>query len=199
MTILTKRVRGRIVTARLNDWPRVMPNLHRSTPAGAGFGASRFSSPSQAFKVLYAADSFPTAFAEGVVRDRFEGKIRRYLYRPHLEALCVTAISSSRELTLLDLTGAATYELGVDTDTNHARKHQPGQAFSEELYAGIPDVDGILFDSRLTKGRCVAIYDRALPLLSGTPPIALLQAAQLAVELKRLDIIVRRARGLAAA
>ena len=199
MTIPAKKLRERIIAARVSDWPRVMASLHRATPAGAGFGASRFSSPTHAFRVLYAADSFPTAFAEGVVRDRFEGKSRRYLYRPHLEALCVTAISSSRELRLLDLSGAAAYELGIDTDANYARAHHAGQALSEALYADMPDVDGILFNSRLTKGSCVAIYDRALTDLSGTPPIALLQAAQLAVEIKRLDIVVRRARGLGAA
>lgn len=196
MTVTARKLRERIIAARLSDWPRVMPSLHRATPAGAGFGASRFSSTSRAFRVLYAADNFATAFAEGVVRDRFEGKSRRYLYRPHLESLCVTAISSSRELQLLDLSGAAAYELGIDTDANHARAHRAGQEFSEALHADLPEVDGILFNSRLTKGRCVAIYDRVLTDLSGTPPIALLQAAQLAVEIKRLDIIVRRARGL---
>ena len=41
-------------------------------PLGVGFGASRFSSPSKAFRVLYAAENFPTAFAEAVVRDRYE-------------------------------------------------------------------------------------------------------------------------------
>ncbi len=43
--------------------------------------------------MLYAADNFSTAFAEAVVRDRFEGKSRRYLYRPHLEQVCLTAIA----------------------------------------------------------------------------------------------------------
>lgn len=81
--------------------------LHRATPTGAGFGSSRYSSPTDSFRVLYAADNFSTAFAEAVVRDRFEGKPRRYLYRPHLEQVCLTAISSSRDLTLLDLRGPA--------------------------------------------------------------------------------------------
>lgn len=199
MKLISKRIRERVITARVSDWPRVLPTQHRATPAGAGFGSSRFSSPSQAFKVLYAADDFATAFAEAVVRDRFEGKACRYLYQTALEALCVTAISSSRALTLLDLRCAAAYELGVDTDTNQARKHRPGQAFSEALYVEHADIDGILFDSRLTKGGCIAVYDRALESLSGTPPVALLQAAQLAVEIKRLDIIVRRARGIGTA
>jgi hypothetical protein len=75
-------LRERVIVATLVDWARILPTLHRATPAGAGFGSSRYSSPSNTFKILYAADSFPTAFAEAVVRDRFEGKAKRYLYRP---------------------------------------------------------------------------------------------------------------------
>lgn len=82
------------------------PARHRGQPAGAGYGSSRFSSPSRHFKVLYAGEDFSTAFAEAVVRDRFEGKQHRFLFRPYLDALCVTAISSNRELALVDLTGA---------------------------------------------------------------------------------------------
>ncbi|WGS53428.1 RES family NAD+ phosphorylase [Paraburkholderia sp. D15] len=172
-----------------------MPNQHRSTPTSAGHGSSRFSSPSRTFRVLYAADNFPTAFAETVVRDRFEGKARRFLYRPHLEQLCVTSISSNRKLALLDLRGAAAYETGIDTDANRARGHGSGQALSEAVHANMADVDGILFNSRLTTGDCMAIYDRAFPALSATPPVALIQAKVLSAELDRLGITVRRKRG----
>jgi hypothetical protein len=82
--LVTSKLRERTIAAKLADWPRILPTKHRATPAGAGFGSSRYSSPTDAFRVLYAADNFPTAFAEAVVRDRFEGKSRRYLYRPHL-------------------------------------------------------------------------------------------------------------------
>ena len=129
------------------------------------------------------------------MRDRFEGKARRYLYRPHLEQLCITGISSSRELTLLDLTGAGTYELGINTDASRARAHLSGQALAEAVHLEMTDVDGILFDSRLTTGGCVAIFDRAFSTLSSTPPIALVQSALLPAELTRLNITVRRRRG----
>lgn len=98
---------------------------------------------------------------------------------------------------LLDLSGAGSYELGIDTDTSRARDHLSGQAFSEVVHAHMPDIDGILFDSRLTAGACVAIYDRAHSTLSSTPPIALVQSALLPAELTRLDITVRRKRGVA--
>jgi hypothetical protein len=186
-----------VIVARLADWARILPTLHRATPTGAGFGSSRYSSPSNTFKVLYAADGFPTAFAEAVIRDRFEGKAKRYLYRPHLEQACVTAISSNRDLTLLDLRGAGAYELGIDTDASRARNHASGQAFSQAVHAQMPDIDAILFDSRLTSGQCVAVYDRAFPALTGTLPIGLTQSALLAAEIARLKIILRRERGFA--
>lgn len=197
MKLVPSKLRERVIAARLSDWPRILPTKHRATPAGAGLGSSRYSSPSDAFRVLYAADNFPTAFAEAVVRDRFEGKSRRYLYRPHLEQVCLTAVSSSRDLTLLDLRGAAAYELGVDTDASRARDHAVGQAISQAVHDGLADVDGILFDSRLTTGACVAIYDRAFSALSGTVPIGLLQAALLPAEITRLGITLRRKRGYA--
>ncbi len=90
MKLAPSRLRERVIAAQLLDWPRILPTRRRATPAGAGFGSSRFSSPTDAFRVLYAADNFPTAFAEAVVRDRFEGKSRRYLYRLYLEQVCLT-------------------------------------------------------------------------------------------------------------
>lgn len=198
MKIVTSKLRERVFQARIADWPRILPSRHRSTPANAGLGASRLSSPSGAFRVLYAAANFSTAFAEAVVRDRFEGKTRRFLYRPYLEQLCVTSISSSRELALLDLRDSAAYEAGIDTDASRARAHTAGQALSEAVYAEMTDIDGILFNSRLTNADCVAIYDRALSALSGTVPVALLQATLLPAELTRLGITVRRKRGYAA-
>ncbi|MBB3643732.1 RES family NAD+ phosphorylase [Variovorax atrisoli] len=195
MKIVPSKLRERVLEAHIVHWPRIMPSRHRATPASAGFGSSRFSSPAGTFRVLYAADNFPTAFAEAVVRDRFEGKARRFLYQPHLEQLCVTSISSSRELALLDLRGAAVYELGIDTDTSRARAHTSGQALSAMVHAEMLDIDGILFNSRLTTGDCVAIYDRAFSALSGTPPVALIQATLLPAELTRLGITVRQKRG----
>jgi len=197
VTFSEAKLRKRLYPARLDDWVRILPSRHRASPVGAGYGSSRFSSPSDAFKVLYAADNFATAFAEAVVRDRFEGKSRRFLYRPHLDQLCVAAIASGRELVMLDLRGSAAYELGVDTDASRARDHAAGQALSEAVHAAMPDVDAILFDSRLTSGACVAIYERALPTLSANPPIGLMQAALLPAELTRLEITVRRQRGYA--
>lgn len=81
---------------------------------------------------------------------------------------------------------------------NRARAHASGQAPSEAVHVNMTDIEGILFNSRLTTGDCVAIYDRAFSALSGTPPLALLQATQLPAELTRLGITLRLKRGYAA-
>jgi hypothetical protein len=187
------RIAGTTKPVDLADWPRIFQAKHRATPTDTGFGSSRFSSRSKSFRVLYAADAFLTAFAEAVVRDRFQGKARRYLSQPELEGLVATEISTTRPLQLVDLRGAAAYELGINTDARGARDHTAGQTFAEDIHTHT-NVDGILFDSRLTAANCVAIFDRAFPLLVATPAVDLLSVAALPVEISRLGIIVRRRR-----
>lgn len=194
MRISLKRLEPRITTGPLSLWPRIIPARHASTPASAGPGSSRFSSLSNSFTVLYAAEDFGTAFAEAVVRDRFEDKKIRFLYRPHIEALRVTDISSTSDLTLLDLTKGGTFELGLDTNITRQRKHKLGQTFSEALH-NKTHLDGIIFDSRLTGSRCIAIYNRAFTRISGSPAIEMVNLAAFYNEVRRLKIIVRRQYG----
>lgn len=194
MSLDLRRIAARTRDVSLNAWPRIIPAEHARTPTGAGFGSSRFSSPSHAFRTLYAGDSFSVAFAEAVVRDRYVGLKRRYLYRPMLEALVVTEIATKSPLAILDFTGSAAYELGVNTDAKGARDHTAGQSFAEELYA-VTTLDGILFNSRLEGRRCVAIFDRGFAKLMGTVPVDLVAVHSFAGEIARLGITVRRKRG----
>ena len=193
MKLDLRRIEARTGPVDLAGWSRIIPARHRATPVEAAFGTSRFSSPGKRFRVLYAAQGFPTALAEAVIRDRFLGKQRRYLYRPYLESLVATEISTTRSLGLLDLTGSGAYELGVDTDAKGARAHLAGQRFAEMLHERT-SVDGILFTSRLTGEPCTAIFDRGFAKLTATPPVDLLRVAALAEELTRLGIVVRQRR-----
>lgn len=179
----------------MRAWPRVIPAAHRATPASAGFGFSRFSSPSKAYRVLYAAETFETAFAEAVIRDRYVGKSRKYLYRPYLEGLLVTEIGSTARLALLDFTGEAAHELGVDTDAKGARSHERGQEFAESLHAQTP-LDGLIFDSRLTGRKCVALFDRTFGSLTAAKPVEIMDLANFWQEIRRRKIVIRRKRGI---
>ena len=49
--IVTSKLRAQVFEARVADWPRILPSRHRSTPANAGFGSSRFSSPSLGVRI----------------------------------------------------------------------------------------------------------------------------------------------------
>ena len=60
---------------------------HRATPVGMGHGNTRFSSPTNAYTVLYAAQDLPTALAEKVIRDHFQGKQVRVLLEADLDEL----------------------------------------------------------------------------------------------------------------
>lgn len=198
MKIVTSKLRERVIEARIADWPRILPSRHRSTPANAGFGSSRFSSPSGVFRVLYAADNFPTAFAEAVVRDRFKGKTRRFLYRPHQEQL---------------LCDFDQFEPRTGAARSARRRHLRGwnrygrQPRTHSHFGPSPVRSGARRDDRYRRHRFQlapdhrrlrGVYDRASSALSGTPPVALLQATLLPAELTRLGITVRRKRGYAA-
>jgi hypothetical protein len=170
---------------------RILRTQYAHQPKGVSFGPSRFSSPSGAFRVLYAAQDFRTALAEAVIRDRFVDRQRRYIGRSTLANRSITLIGTTAPLRLLDVRGSAAYTLGVDTNAVRAREHNPGQAFSEWLHAET-NFDGLLYDSRLTTQACVAIYERALSAIDASPAQPLIAHADLVAELRRMNIVVRK-------
>ncbi len=186
-----KHLRPHTIALDISAFPRILRSKRAHLPKELSSGPSRFSSPSGAFRVLYAAQDFPTAFAEAVVRDRFVDRQRRYIGRATLAARSVALISTMASLKVLDARGEAAYALGIDTDAVRARAHDPGQAFSEWLHAET-DFDGLLHDSRLMGRACIAVYERALPKIDASPARPLLAHADLIQELQRMNIIVRK-------
>lgn len=185
----------RTIEIGIRGWPRIIRSKHRAHPTDTGYGSSRFSSPAKTYRVLYAGDSFRTSFAEAVVRDRFVGKTRKYLYEPFLKEKLVTELATSADLRLLDFTGDAAHELGIDTDAKGAKSHEKGQEFGEALYAHTV-LDGLIFDSRMTGRRCIAIFDRAFGNLVPTSPEEMMSLSAFWDEIDRRKIIIRRQRGI---
>jgi hypothetical protein len=140
---------------------RVTPIAHRATPLGTGFGKTRFSSPSDRFKLLYLAEDLATCVAEAIIRDRFEGATARELTAGELAGWGVTEVSSRAPLRLLDIRKSGCFLLGVTTDITGAKAQQEARHFSQAVFDRT-DLDGILYRSRLTRGICVAVYDRAI-------------------------------------
>lgn len=153
------------VSLDVSAFVRILRTKYAHQPKGLSLGPSRFSSPSGIFRVLYAAQDFPTALAEAVVRDRFVGRQRRYIGWSTLAARSVTLIGTTAPLTVLDVRGPAAYMLGLDTNAVRGRTHNSGQAFSEWLHAET-GLDGLLYDSRLTGRPCLVVYERALTKVS---------------------------------
>lgn len=85
MTLDKVILRELAVGIDVTDYLRIVNAAHRATPTGMGFGKTRFASPIDAFKLLYVAQDLPTALAEAVIRDRFQGKHKRELLEEDIE------------------------------------------------------------------------------------------------------------------
>lgn len=186
-----KRLDPHEVSLDVSGFVRILRTKYAHQPKGLSQGPSRFSSPRGVFRVLYAAQDFPTALAEAVVRDRFVGRQRRYIGWSTLAARSVTLVGTTAPLKILDVRGPAAYTLGVDTNAVRGRTHAPGQAFSEWLHAET-GFDGLLYDSRLTGRPCLAVYERALAKIDASPAKPIFAHADLVPELHRMNIFVRK-------
>lgn len=171
---------------------RVMPAAHAATPLGMGFGHTRFSSPDQAFRLVYIARDLATAIAETIVRDRFEGATERVLDYSEIDEWAVAEVTAPSPLLVLDLRTTGLLRLGVSTDAARGKEHREGRQLSATLYESYA-IDGLLYSSRLTSAECLAIYDRAVDTkLVSTPGANLVLHADLVPALKSIDVKVRR-------
>jgi hypothetical protein len=125
---------------------------------------SRFCDGTEGYAVLYAARTFETCIVESLIRDRFVRRTRReiplaaVLMRAHAQI----ATQPNAELLLLDLRDTGCLDIGAPTDAARARHFAAGQALGRSIYTEHPDVDGIIYASRLTGDDCFAVFDRAL-------------------------------------
>jgi hypothetical protein len=187
----SKTVRDLALALRPESYLRIIPAAHMSTPLGMGFGQSRFSSPNQIFRLLYAAYDLATAIAETIVRDRFEGTQDRVLDESEIEDWAVAEVTATDPLILLDLRTTGLLRLGVSTDAARGKKHQEGQRLSETIF-GSYAIDGLLYASRLTAADCIAVYDRAVgPKLVASPAVELVRQADLIPALRSIGVSIR--------
>lgn len=184
-TILRELAVGIDVT----DYLRILEARYRATPTDTGYGKTRFSSPTDSFTVLYAAQDLPTALAEKVVRDRFQGKMQRVLLEADVAELVAASMVALAPLKLLDLRTSGASRLGVPTDAVRGRAQQSGRKFSQQLH-DTTDFDGIAYMSRITNAECVAIYNRAVTakLVPSCPVVDLLRIGDLVPALRSLNV-----------
>ncbi len=156
---------------------RVTPMAHATTPLGAGFGVTRFASPTKTFKVIYIAQDLTTGVAETLVRDRFQGRARRKLLDVEAALWGVTEVSASAPLMLIDLRTTGLVRLGVSTEAARGKAQGQGRKLSQAIYDQT-NTHGMIYISRLTGRTCICVYDRALP--GGLVPTPVVEVTLLA-------------------
>jgi RES domain-containing protein len=167
---------------------RVTPMAHAATPLGAGYGVTRFASPTRAFKVIYLGQDLTTSVAETIVRDRFQGKAQRRLMVSEVDLWGVTEVSATAALVLIDLRTTALVQLGVSTEAARGKAQGQGRKLSQAVYEQT-DADGLLYHSRLTGRTCVCVYERALPgPLVASPVIEVARLAGFVDALRALNV-----------
>jgi len=175
----------------VTNYVRIMARAHAATPLGMGPGRSRFSSPRNRFHLLYLAQDSVTAFAETIVRDRYENTVDRLLLEEELDRYSIAAVRNPHPLFLLDLRNEGASLLGVSTDAVRAKAQAAGRRLSQSLYDQTT-FDGIVYMSRITNRECVAVYDRAVTpsLDADSPAIDLPRLAALPTILATLHVTI---------
>ena len=167
---------------------RVTPMSHAATPLGAGFGVTRFASPTKTFKVIYFARDLTTGVAETLVRDRFQGRARRKLLDAEAALWGSTEVNAGAPLTLIDLRTTGLVRLGVSTEAARGKAQGQGRKLSQAIHDQT-DAQGLIYNSRLTGGDCICVYDRALPGgLVATPVVEVTLLAGFVDALRELNV-----------
>jgi RES domain len=121
-------------------------------------GSNRFDDPQQRFGVLYAGLDEYAAFIEAHGQRTGANAVTE----SELRDRCLTAITPSRPLNAVDITGRGLAAMGADNRLA-AADHDVARQWSRAVWEHPARVDGILFRSRHDPSRiCVAIFDRGI-------------------------------------
>ncbi len=185
-----ERIRTVLLETAFSSGWRIFPSRHLDTPLGTVPADSRFCSRAAAYSVLYASSEFATAFVETVIRDRFAGRPSRELAIREITARAWARLESvpGPMLTLLDLREDGCMKIGAPTDVVNARNHAAGRALAVAIHAQHPDVDGVVYRSRLTGSDAYAVFDRAVTKLRAQETGQLAQHPGLPAVLEDHDI-----------
>jgi hypothetical protein len=158
-----ERVKAVLRPLSLASAHRIVLKPQLPAPLAVRPSRSRFCD-GRSYAVLYGAHNFATAFLEVVVRDRLVQCDRRVVPFGDIAARgwVEFTLDGDDPLNTVDLRESGCLILGAPTDAARARNQAAGRALSRALYDQHSDIDGICYESRLTGGDCVAIFDRAV-------------------------------------
>ena len=104
-----------------------------------------------------------TAFVEVLVRSKFDRKLHATVEENELRNFRVAEVSSIARLNLVDLTGNKMIRDRLHSGIVGNTDHRTGRSFSRKLKETRPEIDGILYPSRLIHDKvCLAIYEPAI-------------------------------------
>ena len=147
----------------VRQYYRIYPDQYNGSPLGVGLGLSRFCREDYPFKVLYLAETLETAFVEVIVSNEYDGKVRATVEENELKNFRIAEISSRVQLNLVDLTGNKMISNRLHSGIVGNTDHRSGWSFSRKLRETRPEIDGILYPSRLVHDKvCLAIYEPAI-------------------------------------
>lgn len=183
-----------LVRAALPASYRIMPSQYLGSPLGMAPADSRFVSRSAGYTILYAAPEFATAFVETVVRDRLVGRKGRELALKEVTERIWVQLSGrgGQSTTLLDLREDACLRIGAPTDVAQARSHTASRAFGRAIYGEHREIDGLVYESRLTGRDAYAVFDRGVGKLEATGSGPLHEHPALPAVLQRHEITLVR-------
>jgi len=150
-------------------WFRLYKARH---PNPLGFGSkearSRFSDPrnpppEDQFRVIYLAENLKTCFSEVFVRDRKDRRIEPLpISRQELAEYSVAEIKVVSQMPVLDLFHAQHARMSIPTDVTGWSDHALSQQWSLAFWRHPQHIQGIVYRSRFTGARNIALYDRSV-------------------------------------
>jgi len=158
------RLKGHLVKEEMPPSWRIFPNCHADTPLGMGVGPSRLRPKDAGYRVAYMASDFPTAFIETIPRDSLTGNHPRRISWVEIcgYSWVLVGTAKGKKMTWLDLRGTGCLCSPAPTDALRARNHVDGQALGNAIYSEHEDIDGIIWDSRLTVRPVRMVFDRRM-------------------------------------
>ena len=125
-------------------------------PKPDGRPAYRFDAPAGEFRTLYAAAELTGAFVETVLR--MAGRI---IARPFIAQRKWTILRATRDLVRAKVFDEGLIHHGVTADICAGDDYSISQRFAADLFAELPNADGIAYRARHNNGQiCYAIFDR---------------------------------------
>jgi len=138
-------------------WIR-LHNCRRSARFFGKAGHHRFDAPAHAYGVLYAAEDDFCAFVE-VFGDPLDIRV---VSRADLRQYCLSRVTASRALRLVDLTAQGLSQLGADGRLTSGDDYGLSRRWAHALWGHPGQPDGLVYRARHDPSKeSVAIFDRA--------------------------------------